>query len=228
MLNAKEYELLYGKDGIEIGGPSHYFNGGLLPLYQNVKSLDNSIFSAETIWHGKVTEGNTFNFAPGKTGYQYICDATDMQIIPTGKYDFLVSTNTLEHIANPLKAMFEFLRVIKPNGMILLVLPDKDSNFDHLRKITLWDHIKYDYDIGTKEDDLSHLGEELLLHDLPMTPECGDLWFFTQRSLKNYENRCLHQHVFDMELLKKVFDFCKLKVIREDKIHSDYIIFGKK
>lgn len=228
----EEYKILYGKNGIEIGGPSTFFGGRVLDIYNNAKSIDGANFSTHTIWEGDIIEGETFK-AGDKTGHQYICDATRLNKIESEKYDFVMSSNAFEHIANPLKALCEFLRILKPKGILLLVLPNKDTpNFDHRRSITKMQHLIDDFRNDVLEDDLTHLGEELLLHDLPMTPECGDRNFFMERSLRNFENRCLHQHVFDMDLLEQIFNYFSLSIIRQDTLSStvsgDYIIMGSK
>ncbi len=44
-------------------------------------------------------------------GIQYVRDATDLRGIPDSKYDFVLASHALEHIANPLKAMSEWTRV---------------------------------------------------------------------------------------------------------------------
>jgi hypothetical protein len=49
--------LLTGKNGLEIGGPSAIFkNRNLIPVYQIINSLDNCTFTSETIWEGKINE----------------------------------------------------------------------------------------------------------------------------------------------------------------------------
>ena len=227
MMESKEYELLYDKCGLEIGGPTRRYEG-IFKLYDNIKSMDGVNFSSETIWEGAITEGDTFKYGNGRIGRQYICEATDMNMIESNKYDFVLSCNNLEHIANPLKAISECLRVLKLGGLLLLMLPNKDSNFDHKRSVTKMKHLMDDYDNSVGEDDLSHLGEELLYHDLPMTPECGDRNFFMERSLNNFENRCLHHHVFDMNLLEEIFNYFKIEVVIRECIPSDFIILGRK
>ncbi len=39
-----------------------------------------------------------------------------------------------------------------------------------------------------------------------MDPPAGDLEHFRQRSLKNFENRTLHHHVFDVQLIEQMLD----------------------
>jgi hypothetical protein len=41
----------------------------------------------------------------------------------------------------------------------------------------------------------------------------GTLEEFTIRSKDNIRNRCLHHHVFDFNLLRNIFDYCKIRVI---------------
>ena len=227
MFESQEYAELHNKIGLEIGGPTFRY-AGILDLYKKVKTLDGVNFSSNTIWEGDIIEGQTFKFREGTLGYQYICESIDLNKIESNKYDFVLSCNSLEHTANPLKAVGEWLRVTKKGGLMLLILPNKDSNFDHKRQVTKFSHLLYDYANNTGEDDLTHLGDELLNHDLPMTPECGNLEFFMHRSLKNFENRCLHHHVFDMESLRRIFKMFKIKIVKEDNIPSDFIILGRK
>jgi SAM-dependent methyltransferase len=229
--NYKRYQgLFYDKKGIEIGGPSSVFKKyNILPIYSVINSLDGVNFSTMTIWEGVLKKGENYKYEKGKrVGYQYICDAVDLNMIPSEKYDFVLSCNALEHIANPFRAINEWLRIIKPNGILLLVLPRKESNFDHKREITILDHLKDDYNHNIEEDDLSHLGKILKLHDLSMDPPAGTLEQFKDRSVKNYENRALHHHVFDMNLLKNIYGYFNIEILLTDTTVSDFIIVGRK
>jgi len=187
------------KIGLEIGGPSGCFrDSGELPLYGYVAGLDNCVFSLETIWEGGRAEGPTFFYHPRKTkGFNFIREATDLHGIIDHHYDFVLSSHNLEHIANPVKALKEWIRVVKPGGAIIVLLPDCRRTFDHRRQPTAVGHMVKDYELGTNERDMTHLEEILELHDLSRDPEAGTTEQFYQRSLCNYENRCLHHHVFD-------------------------------
>jgi SAM-dependent methyltransferase len=217
-----------GKSGIEIGGPSKIFRyKGLLPLYPLVRKLDGCNFSNDTIWEGSLKNGAKYKFHPFKKGTQYVSDATDLSTLADGKYDFVISSNCLEHVANPLKAIAEWLRVIKMDGIILIVVPNKDFCFDHKRPVTQFTHLLADYQNEIQEDDLTHFDEIMALHDLSMDPKAGTIEQFKARSLKNHENRALHQHIFDIDLLQEIFRYFGLETI---KTHSckDHIILGKK
>ena len=219
ILNYIENRTLYlrlayyfkGKTGIEIGGPSQIFSYQL-PVYDRIKTLDGCNFSNNTIWEGAIEEGNSYNYHKAKIGKQYILEASNLSNIPTAQYDFLLASHCLEHCANALKTMKEWKRVVKPGGHLLLVLPDKEFTFDHKRDITKYNHLVQDAKNETDERDLTHLDEILRLHDLEMDKAAGNLNNFKIRSLQNYENRCLHHHVFDFDLMIDMARRCGLKV----------------
>jgi ubiquinone/menaquinone biosynthesis C-methylase UbiE len=114
----------------------------------------------------------------------------------------------LEHFANPIQALKEWQRVLRPNGALVLVLPNYRETFDHLRQPTSVDPMFDDFEQGMGEDDLTHLPEILERHDLERDVAAGSQQDFQRRSLDNFSNRCLHHHVFDennsRELLSRV------------------------
>lgn len=221
---------LSGKSGLEIGGPSRIFGkSGILPIYPTIANLDGCNFSRTTIWEGKIEEGMTYRYHKNKKGYQFICDAVDLGVIQSKTYDFVLSSHTIEHIANPFRAISEWLRVLKDNGILLLVVPHRDGTFDHNRPITSLSHLIEDFEKNIKEDDLAHQREILELHDLNLDPPAGDIESFRKRSMNNYENRCLHHHVFDTELVVEVFNYFNLQILSVNVVLPCHIIImGRK
>jgi len=215
------------KQGIEIGGPSTLFRSSL-PLYKNIENLDGVNFSSSTIWEGEIKSGFSYNFFRDKKGYQYISDDTELAQIKDCYYDFCISSNCLEHIANPLKALKEWKRILKDNGVLILVLPNKINNFDHNRPTTSFEHLLEDYNNNINEHDLSCLDEVLELHDLSMDLPAGNFKNFKQRSLENFSNRCLHHHVFDLDLMVKMVEFLDLKCIQINETSKDLFILATK
>ena len=170
------------------------------------------------------SEGKTFRYARNRVGWQYIGEGGDLSMIPDNKYDFLLSSHSLEHSANPLKCVAEWIRVVKPEGTILVVLPDSRRTFDHRRPITLFQHLVDDYRRGVGEDDLNHLEEILALHDLAMDPAAGNAEAFRARSLRNHENRALHHHVFDQALMREVLSFFRIETCYADAAPPFHLI----
>ena len=214
--------------GIEIGGPSHIFTKtGYLPLYPKINSLDGINFSSSTVWEGNLSEGDNYHFG-NKMGHQFILEGSKLNVIKDNSYDFLLSCNNLEHIANPISAMLEWKRVIRNKGYILLILPNKIANFDHRRPYTTFEHLQNDFKNQLEETDPTHLEEILILHDLKRDPQARPFDKFRKRCENNYENRCMHHHVFDQDLLKKMATFCGLEVVRQFTSCTDHFILLKK
>lgn len=207
-------KFVANKIGLEIGGPSSVFKKtGILPIYPIVKQLDNCNFSGTTTWEGAINEGLNFNVDRNvPPGQQYVAEATDLSKIDSAKYDFILSSHMLEHTANPLKALSEWTRVLKDDGFLVILLPHKDGTFDRHRPVTTLKHIIEDFEGETQEDDLTHLPEILELHDLKRDPEAGTLESFQARSEKNFDNRCLHQHVFDTNLTIQLLNYHHLQL----------------
>lgn len=219
-------KLLLNKSGLEIGGPSLMFGRrGLLPVYSLVSNVDNSNFSSQTVWQGALKEGLNYQYDSEKPpGRQFLSDATDLSGIPSFQYDFLLSSHVIEHIANPIKALHEWTRVLKQNGVAVIALPHKDGTFDHSRAVTPLEHLIADFTGNVEENDLTHLAEILEYHDLGKDPEAGTLEKFRQRSQSNFENRCLHHHVFDALAGARLIDYVGLQILAIETGRPHHII----
>ncbi len=218
--------LLYGKSGIEIGGPSQVFSAnGLFPIYPIVGHLDNCNFGDTTVWEGDINEGQVFQFDRKKpAGWQYIVEATAMGRIPSASYDFVLSSHVLEHTANPILALSEWIRLLKDHGTLVLLLPHKDGTFDHRRPVTTMQHVIEDFNVGMTEKDLTHMSEILVLHDLSRDPVAGDIAAFKARSERNFENRCFHHHVFDTHLAVSLVHHMDLQIQSVEAIRPMHIL----
>jgi SAM-dependent methyltransferase len=215
-----------GRSGLEIGGPSSIFDrAGLIPVYPIAARVDNCTFSHHTIWEGDVAEGSTFYFDKRRSpGHQYIIEANDLSSIQANSYDFVISSHALEHMANPLQALGEWIRVLKGEGLLVLVVPNRDGTFDHLRPVTSFEHLVQDFQRRTTEGDMTHLEEILSLHDLARDPAAGSFEDFRERSAKNLENRCLHHHVFDTRLAVEMVHHTGLRILWVELSNSFHIV----
>jgi predicted SAM-dependent methyltransferase len=207
------------KIGLEIGGPSTVFaSNSILPLYGWCKNVDNCNFSSETIWQGR-----TGQYERGKLRQQFTCEATQLEAIKDEIYDFVIASHLLEHIANPTKALYEWKRVLKAGGALLLVCPNRQATFDHSRPVTKIENLLDDYRNNTDESDLTHLQEVLELHDLSMDPMGETFENFVVRCRDNLQNRCLHHHVFDTELIVEMLSHVCMKAIF-GALHGPHIV----
>jgi hypothetical protein len=130
----------------------------------------------------------------------------------------------LEHTANPILALTEWLRILKVEGTLVMLLPHKDGTFDHRRPVTTLAHLIEDFERGMTEDDLTHMPEILELHDLARDPEAGGFAAFKERSFHNAENRCFHQHVFDTQLAICLIDYMGLQIQSVENLQPFHIL----
>jgi SAM-dependent methyltransferase len=217
---------LFNGNGLEIGGPSGIFRGdNILPVYEIANRIDNVTFASETRWEGTVGEGATFAFNPSRNaGTQFILDGSDLSSLPKETYDFILSSHMLEHSANPLKALHSWKEILRPSGTLLLVLPHRDSSFDHRRPVTKLAHLVSDFLENRSEDDQTHFEEILNLHDLRRDPgqqSAGDLekWICA-----NSTNRGAHHHVFDLRLVIEVLTEAGFQVDAAESVLPMHII----
>ena len=188
--------VVEGKSGLEIGGPSMAIFGRLVPTYRYAASVDNCNFAATTLWEEGLVEGETFIFDSRRPpGSQFIRDASDLSNISDDTYDFVMSSHVIEHIANPIRALNEWRRVLKPGGAAILVVPHREYMFDHRRPLTTLQHMLDDFAQSTSEDDQTHLQETLDFIDYSMIPEDRDTVAELGRNVFN--TRALHHHTFD-------------------------------
>jgi SAM-dependent methyltransferase len=90
--------------------------------------------------------------------------------------DYVASSHVLEHVANPVAALFEWARVVRHGGILYLVVPDRRYTFDHRRELTPPEHMMEDFVRGTTYCDGTHLNDYLDRIDLALwnpgsTPE---------------------------------------------------------
>jgi ubiquinone/menaquinone biosynthesis C-methylase UbiE len=200
----------------------------LIPVYFSANKVDGVNFSNRTVWEGDIQAGNTYQYLPGKFGHQYISDGTDLSEINSNSYEFLLSSDCLEHIANPIKALLEWNRILKTNHLMLLVLPNKTSNFDHQRAYTSYEHIIDDFETNKDETDLTHLREILTFHDLSKDPAAGNFEEFTLRSLNNFHNRCLHHHVYNEDTIRKILTKSGFETISFQETQTSFVTIAMK
>ena len=80
-------------------------------------------------------------------------------------WDFVIANHMIEHCQNPIGALENFLRVVKPEGIVYMGVPDKRHTFDRDRPLTSLDHLIRDYKEGPEWSRLPHYEEYVRLVD---------------------------------------------------------------
>ena len=196
-----------------------------MPIYPDVGAWTTSTSPPIPSGRGRYRQGMTFSYDWGRRqGMQHVARRRTWPGIASCAYDFVASSHVVEHLANPLKGLKEWLRVVRPGGSLLLIVPHKEGTFDHRRPVTPLAHLLDDFNAGTGEDDLTHLPEILELHDIALDPGVADAEAFRQHSLRNAETRCLHHHVFTTHRLLEVLDYLKVQILAVEPRRPYHII----
>jgi 2-polyprenyl-3-methyl-5-hydroxy-6-metoxy-1,4-benzoquinol methylase len=68
-----------------------------------------------------------------------------LETIKNNSQNFIIANHFIEHCQDPIGAIANLLRVLKPNGILYLAVPDKRYSFDCDRSITPLEHLLRDY-----------------------------------------------------------------------------------
>ena len=130
------YALLTGR-GIEIGGFEH---PAILPHARQITRCDR-LLKAEVA--DVFTEIDVA--ALPEVDVRLDLDAEGLGCFAEASLDFVVCCHVLEHLKNPLQALAEIRRVLRPGGRAALAIPDKAYTFDKDRPLTGLAHLQQIY-----------------------------------------------------------------------------------
>jgi SAM-dependent methyltransferase len=77
-----------------------------------------------------------------------VTDATTLLGVPDAGADFIIASHVVEHLEDPIRCVFSLLRVIKPGGAAIVIIPDRRHTFDAKRPPTPGAHVLRDYYSG--------------------------------------------------------------------------------
>ncbi len=114
--SALAHEYLDGLQGLEIGGSAHN------PFGLDTRNVDYTVEENQYKKLEKKFMGEALKVdivAPG-----------DAIPLADGSQDFVISAHVIEHFPDPIKALKEWYRLIRPGGYIFMIVPHKERTFD--------------------------------------------------------------------------------------------------
>jgi predicted O-linked N-acetylglucosamine transferase (SPINDLY family)/GT2 family glycosyltransferase/ubiquinone/menaquinone biosynthesis C-methylase UbiE len=155
--------------------------------------------------------------------------------IPSESFDFVIMNHVLEHLFDPIQAIKECLRILKPGGSLVMSVPDKRFTFDFERKLTKWELLLNRYQKDLKKPKLENYEEIYKSH-----PNLkGKKLSKTEKVsfLKDCMERREHLNVWDSKSFKtflmKTLKFLRVEVdfekeVSGDESHFEFLVHLKK
>ena len=217
----KIFKLLFqNKEGIEFGGPTNLVEK---PHYEfqlyNFLVLDGANLSEENYFQGNLEKEYKYGNKIGKQFNADVTKITDLERI-NKKYDFIFTSHIIEHIANPINALIIWKNILNKHGYLISIVPDYRFSFDRKRKLTKISHILEDFNNNIQEDDVTHISEQLDLHDWSL----GGMKNFKQLAANNFSTRVVHHHTFIKSTLKKLLKVSGYKTVFSFKLDDLNIV----
>ncbi len=94
-----------------------------------------------------------------------VAEAHRLSPLDDASQDFVIANHLLEHLTDPIGALEEWYRVLKPSGVLFLALPDKRLTFDRDRPRTTLAHLIADHRDGGEASRADHYLEYVRLVD---------------------------------------------------------------
>lgn len=89
-------------------------------------------------------------------------DSEGLKTLEEASFDFVIASHLLEHLAQPFRMLDEIWRVLKPNGLAVVFLPDRRRTFDRKRVCQSFEHFFDEYQRASHEVDIDDLRDYLL------------------------------------------------------------------
>ncbi len=140
-----------------------------------------------------------------------LCDANRLTPIQSETASFVVSNHVIEHTPDPIGALLEWLRILKPEGILLFSAPNYKANeFDFEKKPYPVQHLIDDFQNNGKADISSvHIDEHVSIVDGIKDKKSQE--FKRRKDDLIASNLHTHYHVFDEELLLKMLSYVNTK-----------------
>jgi SAM-dependent methyltransferase len=88
-----------------------------------------------------------------------ITDGERLEAIGDSTQDFVIANHFVEHCQDPIGAIRNMLRVLRPGGILYLAIPDKRFTFDVDRPLVSLDHLVRDHEEGPAWSRRQHFEE---------------------------------------------------------------------
>jgi SAM-dependent methyltransferase len=138
-------------DGIEIGALIHPL---WVPPGVKVRYVDN--LGGDDLLQAA---GEVYTNLDGAVKVDVVDDGTELAKFADASVDFVIANHVLEHLEDPVRALRNWVRVLRSGGVLFISLPDPGHSFDSMRQRTTVEHVLRDHNEGPAVSHREHLAE---------------------------------------------------------------------
>jgi SAM-dependent methyltransferase len=111
----------------------------------------------------------------------------DAENIPleNSSLDYVISSHVIEHVPNPIKAFFEWNRILKDQGIVFMIFPKRDADPN---------------DVNRPISEISDFYKQYN-NPQPLTDEHCHIWIFTLSSMVGLIDYCNKEHNLGWEII---------------------------
>jgi SAM-dependent methyltransferase len=141
-------------------------------------------------------------------------DVEGLEPVGDQSFDVVIACHLIEHLANPVRALCEFERVLRPGGTLVLVVPDRTRTFDRFRQPTPLAHVLDEFDRQVTEVDVGHIEEfcASIYDQPPIHPDQVREWHnpanLDDTLISLHRQRTIHVHCWSPEEFAAVVAAC--------------------
>ena len=182
-------------------------------------SVDNN--KAKVLYVDRLSQKDLYEQYPEFKKYDIVdADIVDngdeLGTISDGIYDFCISNHVLEHLEDPVKALNNWLRILKPKGILYLSIPLPYNIVDKHREPTTITHIIDDYGrmARDREEYLRQRHDHFVdfVRSTNFSEAANDAYISSKTAELMEMNYSIHYHVFAEETLVQLLDYVAQKI----------------
>jgi SAM-dependent methyltransferase len=118
-----------------------------------------------------------------------------LQAFPDQSQDFVICSHVVEHLAEPIGLLADLHRILRPGGVLLILLPDRHRTFDRSRDGTPLDHLVAEFESGVTEVDAAHIHDFAEKTGTPLGASASQ----RRANIELHLKRSIHVHCWDDE-----------------------------
>lgn len=133
-----------------------------------------------------------------------VSDGETLDALPDQSRDFVIGNHFIEHTEDPIRTLKNWLRVLRPGGIVYVSIPDSRLTFDHPRERTSIEHLVRDHREGPAVSRREHF-----LEWVEKVAKVEPARFEAEADRLERERASIHFHVWEPRGFIEFLSYCR-------------------